>query len=149
MERFKWRLQRVLDIKKKEEQVRRTELQAITEWLNQVNDELFRQKQILEDLIARLSQEQPQHRLDQQVFFMTHSAANDAAIRKLESAAEMLAVRQQEKTNEILTIKRFNDGLEKLREEAEAEFIKEQEKLEQKNLDDVASFRFIRRMAAQ
>ena len=50
MRRFKWRLQRVLEVKRKEEQVKRAELMQITEQLSQARGELFMQKRKLEEL---------------------------------------------------------------------------------------------------
>ena len=149
MKRFKWRLQRVLDIKQKEEQVKRAELVNTTEQLSQARGELFMQKRILEDLINRLSEVCPQERLGRQEFFMTYSAANDTKIKKLESEIELLTARQKEKIAEIMKLKQFNEGLEKLRTEAETEFSKEQEKLEQKDLDDASTFRFARNIMSQ
>lgn len=149
MKRFTWRLQRVLDIKQKEEQVRRSELVTITEQLSQARGELFMQKRILEDLIETVAGADPAERLGQQAFLMTYSAANDAAIKKLQADIKRLTVRQQEKIAEIMKIKQFNEGLEKLRTEARLEFFREQEKREQKEMDDAVTSRFARHMMTQ
>ena len=50
-----------------------------------------------------------------------------------------------EKIAEVLKLRRFKDGLEKLRTEAKIRFIKEQEKLEQKQLDEGATVGFVRK----
>jgi len=142
MKRFEWRLQRVLDVKQKQEQVKRADLVRLTERISQMRGELFMQKRIVENLISDLSKEEPENRLDRQALFIAYSATNDAKIRKLEAGIQMLMEQQKEKKNELLAIKQFNEGLEKLRAEAEAEFVKEQEKREQKDLDEAASYRF-------
>jgi flagellar export protein FliJ len=142
MKRFNWRLQRVLDIKQKEEQVKRSELVNLTGKLSQARGELFMQKRILEDLIDSVSQTAPADRLDRQAFFLTYAAANDATIKKLQKEICELTARQQEKIAEIMKLKQFNEGLEKLRTEARLEFFNEQEKLEQKEMDDAATSRF-------
>ena len=149
MKRFQWRLQRVLEIKQKEEQARRAELVNITERLSQARGELFMQKRTLEDLIDSVAAAGPAERLDQQAFLMTWSAINDAAIKKLENDIQMLTGRQKEKIAEIMKLKQFNEGLERLREEAKQEFFREQEKLEQKEMDDAVTSRFARQVMTQ
>lgn len=149
MKRFKWRLQRVLDIKQKEEQAKRAQLVDITERLSQARGELFMQKRKLEELIDALSEIGPQERLDRQAMLMTYSAANDRVIKKLEEEIELLKARQQEKIADVLKIKQFNEGLEKLRAEAKTEFMTEQEKHEQKDTDEATTSRMARKMMTQ
>ena len=146
MKRFKWRLQRVLDIKQKEEQVKRAELFELTEQLSLARGELFMQKGILENLINTVAEKPPHERLYQQELLMAYSAANDKRIKSLEEKVQELAVRQKEKIVEILAVKKFYKGLEKLRDEAKATFIKEQEKLEQKESDERVTAGFVRRV---
>ncbi len=146
MRRFKGRLQRVLDIRQKEEQVKRAELLGITERLSQTRGELFMQKRIVRSLIDGLSEEHPQYRLNRQALFMTYSTNNDDRIKKLDADINKLEIDQKEKLDEIVAIKRLNEGLEKLRSQAEMEFKKEQEKHEQKEMDEAATSRFARKM---
>ena len=146
MRRFKWRLQRVLDIRQKEEQVKRAELLGITEQLSQTRGELFMQKRIVRGLIDSLSEEHPQCRLDRQALFMTYSTNNDDRIKKLEADIHLLEMHQKEKMKEVIAIKRLNEGLEKLRNQTEMEFKKEQEKHEQKEMDEATTSRFAREM---
>ena len=145
MKRFVWRLQRVLEIKKKEEQKVRAELYELTEKLAQTRGELFRWQKMLENIIAGLTEENPKKRLGEQEFFLRYSATNDEQIRKLEDKKNGLESQQREKIAEVLKIKRFKEGLEKLRVEAKVQFIKEQEKLEQKELDEGATISFVRK----
>ena len=46
---------------------------------------------------------------------------------------------------EVLKVRRFREGLERLRAEAHRRFIEEQSRLEQKDLDEMAGMGFIRR----
>ena len=144
MKQFVWRLQRVLDIKKKEEQKKESELFEITEKLAHVRSELLIRKKILDNIIDTLTKEHPKKRLDKQEFFLKCSAATDELIRVLEGKINELESRQREKKNEVLKLKRFNKGLEKLRVEAKTQFIKEQDKLEQKESDEITIIRFVR-----
>ncbi|MHC4324070.1 MAG: hypothetical protein ACYSUX_07340 [Planctomycetota bacterium] len=145
MKRFVWRLQRVLEIKKKEEQKVRAELFELTGLLAQTRGELLRRQKMLENIIAGLAQENPKQRLGQQEFFLRYSATSDEQIRKLEHKMNGLESQQREKIDEVLKVKRFNEGMERLRVEAKIQFIKEQEKLEQKELDDGAAISFVRK----
>jgi flagellar biosynthesis chaperone FliJ len=145
MKRFVWRLQRVLDIRKKEEQKARAELLELTERLAQTRGELLMQQKILEDIINGLTGENPKNRLGRQEFFLKFSVASDKQIKRLEDKVSELESQQRDKIAEVLKLRRFNEGLEKLRTEAKMKFIKEQEKLEQKQLDEGATISFVRK----
>ena len=147
MKRFAWRLQRVLDIKVKEEQTKRVELLGITEKLAQKRGELFMQKRLLRNIIGSLAEENPRMRLDKQAFFLKHSATNDEIIKNLKSEINKLEIQQKEKIAEVLKVRQFKEGLEKLRAEAKTQFIKEQEKLEQKDADEMATMTFARNIS--
>jgi len=149
MKRFAWRLQRVLDIKKKEEQIKRTELLAITEQLAKTQGELLVQKMMLKNIINDLNEEPPAQRLGKQKLFLECSAVNDSLIRKLKNKIDGLKKQQKEKIAEVLKVKRYKEGLEKLRAEAKTEFITEQEKLEQKQADELTTMRFARKIIQQ
>jgi flagellar biosynthesis chaperone FliJ len=145
MKRFVWRLQRVLDIRKKEEQKARAELLELTERLAQTRGELLMQQKMLEDIINDLTGENPKKRLGKQEFFLKFSAASNEQIKKLKDKVNELELQQRDKIVEVLKLRRFKEGLERLRTEAKMRFIKEQEKLEQKQLDEGATVSFVRR----
>lgn len=145
MKRFVWRLQRVLDIRKKEEQKARAELLELTERLAQTRGELLMQQKMLEDIINGLTGENPKKRLGKQEFFLKFSAASDEQIKKLEDKVKELELQQRDKIAEVIKLRRFKKGLEKLRTEAKMQFIKEQEKLEQKQLDEGYIVSFVRK----
>ncbi len=146
MKRFVWRLQRVLDIKIKEEQVKRAELLEITQKLTQSQSELFMQKTILADTINDLSKEPPKKRLDRQELFLKFSAVNDELIKKLGKQVVEIEKQQKEKISEVMRIKQFRKSLERLREETKMQFIKEQEKIEQKDTDELTTIRYSRKI---
>ena len=145
MKRFVWRLQRVLEIKKKEEQKTRAELFELTERLAQSRGELLARQKMLESIIEGLTEGNPENRLGEQEFFLRYSITNDEKIRKLKDKINELESRQREKIAEVLKVRRFKEGLERLRIEAKIQFIKEQEKLEQKELDEGAAISFVRK----
>ena len=59
MRRFAWRLQRVLDIKAKQEQIKTQELFVITDKLTQMRSSLLAQQQILRDILESIANEHP------------------------------------------------------------------------------------------
>ncbi len=146
MKRFVWRLQRVLEIKTKEEEKKREELLKIAENLAQTRAELITQQKVLRGIISEIRGENPRRRLGRQEFFIRYSATIDERIKILQQKASQIELQQREKIAEVLKIKRFNEGLEKLRAEAKIQFIKEQEKLEQKESDESATILFTRNM---
>ena len=145
MKRFVWRLQRVLDIKTKEEQMKKAQLVKLTEELAQSRSELLAQMRILDNIIDDLTEQKPKRRLGKQEFFLSCSTINDKAIEKLKKRVGELELAQKEKIAEVLKVKRFKEGLEKLREEAKTRFIAEAEKFEQKEIDEGATAGFARR----
>ncbi|MHC4519471.1 MAG: flagellar FliJ family protein [Planctomycetota bacterium] len=142
MKRFVWRLQKVLDIKAKEEQVRQMELLRLTEMLAERRSELLMRQQTLRMLMNDIARDRSAGRLGTQEFFLKHAATNDQIIEKLKGQIRDLEVQRREKTTEVLTAKRFREGLEKLRTEARERFIQEQEKLEQKEMDERTTITF-------
>lgn len=145
MKRFVWRLQTVLDIKTKEEEARRSELLKIIEKLAEAQGELLSQQRILEDIISVITGKKSQERLGEQEFFLKCSVTIDELIKKLKNKVIELKSQQREKIAEILKVRRLKEGLEKLRDEAKKEFIREQEKLEQKEQDEGAIISFSRK----
>ncbi|MHC4242179.1 MAG: flagellar export protein FliJ [Planctomycetota bacterium] len=146
MKRFVWRLQRILEIETKKEQKMRSELLKLTEEIAETRGALLMQQMILKDIIAGLTAEIPERRLSRQEFFLKFSGTSDEQIEKLKEKMSALESLQREKIAELLKVRRFKEGLERLRAEAKIQFIKEQEKLEQKELDEMASVSFARNM---
>jgi len=145
MKRFVWRLQRVLDIKEKQEQKAKSELMELTEKLAAARGELLTRQKIFEQIIGGLAKQNPGKRLCEQEFFLRHSTASNEAIRRIKDKITELETQQRAKVVEVLDLRKFNEGLKRLRTEAKAEFIKEQEKLQQKDLDERAGVSFVRK----
>ena len=143
MKQFVRRLQRVLDIRKKEEKKKRTELLQLTEELAATRSELLIKKKILEDIIDNLSKENKKHRLARQELFLTYAETNNEYIKKLNKKKCELELQQKEKIDEVLKIRKLRKGLERLKAEAKTQYIKEQEKYEQKEIDEGANISFV------
>ena len=142
MKRFVWRLQRVLDIRKKGEKKKRTELLDITEKLAAARGEILIKKRILENIVQNISKDKSNQRLAKQEFFLTYSKTNNEYIQKLNKKIRELESQQKEKIAELLKIRKLREGLERLRAEAKTQYIWKQERLEQKEIDEGANISF-------
>ncbi len=144
MRRFVWRLQKVLDVKSKQEQLKRNELFRIAEQLAAKRGELLLRQRILQDMMAEIQEDTSSARWNTQEFFLRHAAADDEWIRQLQAEITTLEIRHKEKAAEVLAVRRFKEGLEKLRERAKEQYLREQEKLEQKDSDERTTIAFVR-----
>lgn len=136
MKRFVWRLQRLLDIKIKQEYAKRGELVAVTERAVAVRSQIMVRRAVLRKMLTELSEKKGKQRLSEQEFFFKYAHVSDEEIKKLELKLAGLEKLRHRKIQEIMKIRRFRKGLERLRAEAKAQFLKEEEKREQKDLDD-------------
>jgi len=148
MKRFVWRLQRVLDVKTKEEQIKRTELFRLTEQLTAKRGELLMRQRILQDLLEDIRQDRSPERWSTQEFVLRRIAVDDEQIRKLREEIAAVEIRHREKTAEMLAVRRFREGLEKLRTQAKEDYIREEERLEQRDSDERATIAFTRQESA-
>jgi flagellar biosynthesis chaperone FliJ len=108
----------------------------------------WRLQRILE-IKTKICAEKPKQRLGKQEFFLRYSVTSDKKIKKLKRRASELELQQRDKIAEVIKVKRFKEGLEKLRTEAKIRFIKEQEKFEQKELDESSTLSFARNMISR
>jgi len=146
MKKFVWRLQKVLEINQKRQQAKKAELFKITQKLALARASLLAQQRILQDLIENVAKQCPAERLDRQQLLLRSTKKNDELIRKYEDEIRQFEMDQKRLTEEYLKIKRFNESLENLREQDKSKFIAEQEKLEQKEMDEHTSMRFASRL---
>ncbi len=144
MRKFDWRLQRVLEIRIMQEQKARVELFALTEKLAAARCDLLLQKRILENLIKDLSGKNARERLAEQEFFFKNSAAGNEKIKNLEKKIQELELQQKQKLDEVVKLRQAKEGMEKLQAQAKEDYIKEQEKIEQKEMDEDSSIMFVR-----
>lgn len=146
MKKFAWRLQRLLDIKIKQEGAKRGELVAVTEQAVAVRSQIMVQRAALRKMLAELSQKKAKQRLSEQEFFLKYAHVSDEAIKRLEEELAELEKVRQAKIKEIMKIRRYRKGLEKLRAEARAEFQKEEQRYEQKESDAKTTVSFARKI---
>ena len=95
-------------------------------------------------IVKGLYSHNPKQRLSKQEFFLTYSSASNEKIKELKERISKLETQQREKISEFLKIRKSKEGMERLRTQEKKQYISEQEKLEQKELDEGANVLFIR-----
>ncbi len=137
----------MLDVKKKEEQMRKAELIATTQKLTNARTQLLAQLRVLDGIMDELSQAPTASRLVRQEFFLKHSAGTDEQVRRIRTSIHELEQQRSRQAQTLRQVRRFREGLEKLRAKAEKRFFEQQDRIEQKNLDEMATIRFTRETA--
>jgi flagellar biosynthesis chaperone FliJ len=145
MARFTWRLQKVLDVKDKIEQVRRAELLRIAEQIAEARAALLNQQRILKEVLDQVAQASPSDRPAQQEFVLRHVSVNDEKIGQFKARIVELEAAHRQKAAELMEVRRSKEALARLKDKARLRFIQEQERLEQKESDDRAGVSFVRR----
>jgi len=145
MARFVWRLQRVLDIRKKEEQTLRSELMVLSERMVVLRQEIMVIRARIRSALEELSYAKPAERLSSQQLFMKYSEYSENEINSLKSELSEVAARRKEKMNEILNIRQAIKALEKLRAKTKKEFLNELAHKEQNELDEYTGNKFGRK----
>jgi flagellar export protein FliJ len=131
VKKFVWRLQRLLDIKIKQEKALRVELVAVTEQAVAVKSQILLKKAALRQKLEDLGNLESSQRLAQQQFFFKFVHVLDTQIRHLKQALKELEEIRKKKIKEIMEIRRSRKSLEKVREKAKAKYAIEQKRLEQ------------------
>ena len=124
----------------------RSALIAITERSVAVRSMIMMRRASLRERLRDISQQNGEQRLNEQKLFLRFSHVIDDEIKKLESNSAELEKERREKIGKIIEIRKFRKGLDKLRDDARTAFISEQEKQEQKELDDKTTTTFARKI---
>lgn len=145
MKRFTWPLQRLLDVKKKQENVAQMELIALMEQSTAIRGRIMMQKMLLQNLLRDLKNTKPNKRLGQQQEFMQHVHVEDMKIQKLNEELDCVEKQQHKKREQMMNLRKFRKGLERLRIKALSEYHVEMNREEQKLLDDNTHVTFARK----
>jgi len=136
VKKFVWRLQRLLEIKQKQEQVLRGELVALTEQTVAIRGRIMVLKTQLRSQLTELKQRPADRRMQEQALYLEYVSIRDAEIRRLQDHWSKLEIQRRHKLQELLETQKFRKGLERLRLQARAEYEKEINREEQKILDE-------------
>lgn len=139
-------MQRLFDLKVKQENVMRTELISITEQAVALRGRIMLRKAALRQMLAKLAKKDAKKRLKEQQLVLKYIHVTDKEIEELGLKLTELEKLRRDKIKQIMKIRKLRKGLEKLRADARAEFIKELEKFEQNELDDNSTITFARKI---
>ncbi len=145
MKKFVWRLQRLLDIRIKQEKSLRAELVAVTEQAVAVKGQIVLKKIALRQKLEDLGDLEPSRRLGQQQFFLKFVHVLDTQIRHLKQALKEIEELRKRKIKEIMEIRKSRKSLEKLRKKAKEEYMHEQNRIEQIENDDMTTIKYARK----
>jgi len=146
VKKFIWPLQRLLDIKEKQEDFARIELVTITEQIVIVRGQIMMQKTILRGVFSELSQLDPTQRMQRQQECMDYAHVTDAKIKTLHQTLEQTEQKRKKKIEEVVKLRKFRKGLEQLRARALVEYQKQMNQAEQKQLDENITTTFARKI---
>lgn len=146
MKKFKWRLQRLLDVRIKQEDALRSELTGLTEQTAALRGRILMEKAMLRSRLADLRQKDAAERLDQQCHFMQYVSVVDARIATLQNELNELEQQRKEKIEAILTVRKFRKALERLRTQALTAYQCESNRQEQISQDENTNAAFARKI---
>ncbi|MHC4288563.1 MAG: flagellar export protein FliJ [Planctomycetota bacterium] len=146
MKKFRWPLQRLLDVKEKQENFARIELVAITEQIVVIRGQIMMQKTLLRNLFSELNQLDPQQRTPAQRECMEYAHVTDAKIKTLNQSLEQAEQKRKMKVEEIITLRKLRKGLDRLRAKALICYREQVNQAEQKELDESITTTFARKI---
>jgi flagellar protein FliJ len=146
VKRFKWKLQRLFDVRAKQEEIKKAQLVALIQKMTEARQNLLMRQAKLRHTIAELSKNQIQERLWQQQIFLKAATVSDEKIKELKMQLEELGTQRKALSAEVLEVRRARKSLEKLRDIAKEEYAMEAKKFEQNHLDETANIAFARAM---
>lgn len=149
MKTFKWRLQRLLDIREKQDEALRAELAALTEQTAALRGRILMEKAMLRNRLAELRGADGASRIAQQQMFMQYVAAVDAQIAGLQRELEAVEQQRKEKMEAMMAVRKLRTSLERLRAQAVAAHHQQAEHAEQNEQDENANAAFARKMRVQ
>lgn len=136
MKKFVWRLQRLLEIKEKQEQVLRGELVALTEQSVALRGRIMVLKTRLRTQLTELKTLPDDQRMAAQALYLQYVPVLDAELARLKKQWTELEIRRREKLQQLLAAQKFRKGLEQLRLQARMEYQRQSNREEQKILDE-------------
>jgi flagellar biosynthesis chaperone FliJ len=149
VQKFAWPLQRLLDVKTKQENAMRAELMALTEQSAALRSRIMMERIVFRGLLDEVSRTDPDRRIAAQAEFMQHVHVRDAQIKTLSAELEKAELKRQEKMQELLKLRKFRKGLERLRVRAVEEYHGLLNRHQQHEQDENTCTVYARQAAAQ
>jgi len=148
MRRFKWPLQRVLDIRIQQAGAQRLQLARLSQQAASVRREIFSRQAAMRNALDALGELTGVDRIVSQQEFMRLSGSEKTQLDRLESKLAEIEAQRREKAGEYQKTQSACETLEKLWEKAAQADAKAAFKLEQKEMDDNFRIGFARELIA-
>lgn len=142
MARFVWRLQRVLDIRNKEEQSMRSSLMGLSERMVLLKQEIMVIRARIHTTLETLGNKSVADRLMGQQIFMKYSEYSENEIDLLKAELYEVDLQRKKKMDEILEKRKSIKALEKLRAKSKESFMLESAHIEQHEIDEFTNHRY-------
>jgi len=149
MKKFHWRLQRVLDLKVKEEEVLRTQMVELMERAAALRGRIMMLQAMLRSGLMDIRSLPASERIDAQRQFLEYVPFRHRQIAGLNEQLGRLEQERQRKMEAMSRLRKFRKGLEQLRGRAVEEYLRETNREEQKLLDECSGQALMRRRTAE
>lgn len=136
MKKFIWKLQRLLDVKQKQEQALRNEIIALAEQAAILRGRMMAMKMRLRAHQREIQALPDEQRVGAQAFHLQYVPVIDKALHQMAEEGRTLENRRRAKMEDFLKVQKFRKGLERLKEKARQEYLRQANLEEQKQLDD-------------
>jgi len=146
MRRFTWPLQRVLDVNVQRELALRSELMSLMRRILHNRQEIIRRRAVLRMLLADMGRQSMDRRIELQEVVMEGASAQRRHTQRLQNEIDRWTAERADKTAELMTLRKSTRTLERAREDAFREHLRDEVRQEQKQFDEVAQIAFARRM---
>ena len=147
MKRFRWKLQRVLDIKRQRERALRHDLFMLAQEIARVQEAILERRTRLRTVLEELARRSLADRIAEQAVFMQFAGVEEAVIRRLQARRHELDEVRSETQQRFLEVRASCKMLVRLREEAYRAYVREVGKREQATFDESAHVAYARRHA--
>jgi flagellar export protein FliJ len=144
MKKYAWRLQRVLDVRIKQEEARRAELLEVTHKLLAARQAVVAQQATMRSILLELSRKDARTRMQEQPMVVKHMAFSEEELRRLKKKVEEVEIERKKKSQEMMEARRARKAMDKLREKSKLEYARALSAMEQKELDELSGGRFVR-----
>ena len=136
MKKFRWRLQRLLDLKVRQEDMLRAELVTLMEKTAALRGRIMMLRAMLRSGAMEIRSLPADQQVAAQRQFLEYAPVRDRQIVRLREQLDLFEQERKNKMDELARLRKFRKGLERLREKAADDHARRLDREEQKFLDE-------------
>jgi len=145
VKRFTWRLDRVYEVTQQRQRGLRSELFMLAQQIARVHEAILYRRTRLRGLLEDMADRSLPDRMAEQAVFMQFVGVEEEAMRRLSARRADLEATRAETHRRFIQVRATCKRLERLREEAYRQYVREVAREEQKRLDESAHVAHARR----